>query len=317
MRNFGAAQRMTSIMERMGMEDGEALEHRWLNRSIETAQKRVEQRDYRGRKHILEYDDVMNQQRSVVYGYRNEVLQSDNPRYLIEELIDETLPNKVYHYLEERDAGSPDYAELINWVNTAFPLNLTLESSGFHDRDTQGNIDFLIQEVKKAYATKIEHEDPERLDQLERHIIMSGIDKQWKDHLYGMDSLREGINFRAQGQKDPLVEYKNEAYTLFSTLMESIKEESLGNLFRTTTAPVNEFQQFLDHFNLPSDISEEEFQQFLQDQQTEQQQQAEAQPAQVSQANIGQAVGASLSATPLSEEKKVFFIYLKTFYIRY
>jgi len=305
MRNFGAAQRMTSIMERMGMEDGEALEHRWLNRSIETAQKRVEQRDYRGRKHILEYDDVMNQQRSVVYGYRNEVLQSDNPRYLIEELIDETLPNKVYHYLEERDAGSPDYAELINWVNTAFPLNLTLESSGFHDRDTQGNIDFLIQEVKKAYATKIEHEDPERLDQLERHIIMSGIDKQWKDHLYSMDSLREGINFRAQGQKDPLVEYKNEAYTLFSTLMESIKEESLGNLFRTTTAPVNEFQQFLDHFNLPSDISEEEFQQFLQDQQTEQQQQAEAQPAQVSQANIGQAVGASLSATPLSEEKKV------------
>ena len=148
----------------------------------------------------------MNMQREVVYGYRNEVLSTEDPRELIDEIIDEIIPERVHDFLENRDQGSPDYAELLNWVNTTFPLGLTLETSGFHDRDTEGNTEWIINEVKNAYKLKTEHEAPELLDHLERHIILTGIDKLWQEHLYNMDSLREGISLRAQGQKDPLVE---------------------------------------------------------------------------------------------------------------
>ena len=244
MRNFAAAERMTNMMERFGMEDGEALEHKWLNRSVETAQKRVEQRNYTWRKRVLDFDDVMNKQREVVYGYRNEVINSENPRELIYEVIEKAIPDAVYSYLEERDEGAPDYAELLNWVNTTFPIQLTLDNSGFHDRDTAGNSEFLVGKVKQAYELKMQQENPEMLDMLERHIILTGIDKLWQEHLYNMDALREGVHLRAQGQKDPLVEYKNEAYSLFETLMASIEHETLSNLFRSTTN-LEQFENFM------------------------------------------------------------------------
>ena len=244
MRNFAAAERMTNMMERFGMEDGEALEHKWLNRSVETAQKRVEQRNYTWRKRVLDFDDVMNKQREVVYGYRNEVINSENPRELIDEVIEKAIPDAVFSYMMERDEGAPDYAELLNWANTTFPIHLTLESSGFHDRDAEGNAEFLVGKVKQAYELKMKHENPEMLDMLERHIILTGIDKLWQEHLYNMDALREGVHLRAQGQKDPLVEYKNEAYSLFETLMANIEGETLNNLFRSTTN-LEQFENFM------------------------------------------------------------------------
>ena len=252
MRNFAAAERMTNMMERFGMEDGEALEHKWLNKSVETAQKRVEQRNYTWRKRVLDFDDVMNKQREVVYGYRNEVIRSENPRDLINEVIERAIPENVLGYLEDRDEGAPDYAELLNWVNTTFPLQLSLEESGFHDRDAQGNADYVVEQVKKVYELKMEHEDPELLDMLEKHIILTGIDKLWQEHLYNMDALREGVHLRAQGQKDPLVEYKNEAYALFATLMGNIENETLGNLFRSTTN-LEQFENFMQ--GLPQQLS--------------------------------------------------------------
>ncbi len=127
MRNFAAADRMTAMMERFGMKEGEALEHSWLNRSVETAQKRVEQRDYTGRKRVLDFDDVMNMQREVVYGYRNEVLTTEVPRNLVEEIIDETIPAKVHEYLADRDANKPDYNELLHWVNSTLPVSVTAD----------------------------------------------------------------------------------------------------------------------------------------------------------------------------------------------
>ena len=244
MRNFAAAERMTNMMERFGMEDGEALEHKWLNRSVETAQKRVEQRNYSWRKRVLDFDDVMNKQREVVYGYRNEVINSENPRDLIDEVIEKAIPDAVHGYLEERDEGAPDYAELLGWVNSTFPIQLTLENSGFHDRDTEGNAEFLVSKVKQAYELKMQQENPEMLDMLERHIILTGIDKLWQEHLYNMDALREGVHLRAQGQKDPLVVYKNEAYSLFEVLMASIENETLNNLFRSTTN-LEQFENFM------------------------------------------------------------------------
>ncbi|MBK1790279.1 preprotein translocase subunit SecA [Persicirhabdus sediminis] len=260
MRNFAAADRMTAMMDRFGMEDGEALEHKWLNKSVETAQKRVEQRDYMMRKRVLDYDDVMNQQREVVYGYRNEVLESENPRDLINEVIDKAISARVYHFMEERDEGSPDLAEMLNWVNSTFPLQLDIDSCGFADRDSEGNAKFIIEEVTKAYELKNEGADAGMLDYSERQIIMTAIDKLWQEHLYNMDALREGVHLRAQGQKDPLVEYKNEAYVLFEDLMNNIDNETLSNLFRSS-ANMSHFEQMLanmpQEMNNPEDIINE------------------------------------------------------------
>src|SRR5437588_4937541 len=166
MRNFGAADRMTRIRERFGLEEGQELEHRWLNKSVETAQKRVEQRNYLIRKRTLDMDDVMNNQREVVYGYRNEVIDSEEPRPLIYEVIDEAVPAKVKEYLE---IDEPNYAGLMHWVNTTFPLGLTEAKAQFDTRAVVGNVQFLIGKIEDAYERKSSHEEPTTVKSLERY----------------------------------------------------------------------------------------------------------------------------------------------------
>src|SRR6266571_2307295 len=241
MRNFGAADRMTKIMERFGLEEGQELEHRWLNKSVETAQKRVEQRNYLIRKRTLDFDDVMNMQREVVYTYRNEVIDSEKPRTLIYEVIDEAVPAKVKEYLE---IDEPNYAGLIHWVNTTFPLGLTKEKAQFETRSVDENAQFLIGKIKDAYERKSSHEEPSAVKSLERYIILNAIDRLWQEHLYAMDALREGVYLRGYAQKDPLIEYKTEAYDMFVELMANIKNEVLNNLFRSTSN-LQAFENFL------------------------------------------------------------------------
>ena len=254
MRNFAAADRMTNMMERFGMKDGEALEHSWLNKSVETAQKRVEQRNYTWRKRVLDFDDVMNKQREVVYGYRNEVLSTESPRDLVNEIIEETIPSKVSEYLEERDYEAPDYAELLGWVNANLPISITIEDLDVSKTPAQIS-EYLVAKVKETYEIKVGDLPFEVLDQEERRMVLVAIDKQWQSHLYNMDALREGVTLRAQGQKDPLVEYKNEAYALFVTLMDSIKEEALTNLFRSA-ANLEDFLKQLH--NQPQQLQSDE-----------------------------------------------------------
>ena len=253
MRNFAAADRMTNMMDRFGMKDGEALEHRWLNRSVETAQRRVEQLHYRRRKYVLDFDDVMNSQRAAVYGYRNEALTSEDPREMIYEIIDKVIPAKVEGYFEQEEGESSDFSELIGWANTTFPIHWEQSPSSMMSMGADEISTIIISKVKAAYELKVQVEDPALLDQLERHIVMVSIDKLWQEHLYNMDALREGVGLRAQGQKDPLVEYKNEAYNLFVTLWDRIEAEVLGNLFRSTTN-LEKFEQFLH--NLPLELND-------------------------------------------------------------
>src|SRR6266487_1615215 len=241
MRNFGAADRMTKIMERFGLEEGQELEHRWLNKSVETAQKRVEQRNYLIRKRTLDFDDVMNMQREVVYTYRNEVIDSEDPRTLIYEVIDEAVPAKLKEYLE---VDEPNYGGLIHWVNTTFPLGLTKDKAQFDTRNVDENAQFLIGKVKEAYERKSSHEEPSAVKSLERYIILNAIDRLWQEHLYAMDALREGVYLRGYAQKDPLIEYKTEAYDMFVELMANIKNEVLNNLFRSTSN-LQAFENFL------------------------------------------------------------------------
>ena len=244
MRNFGASDRMTKIMETFGLKEGEELEHPWLNRSVETAQKRVEQRNYLMRRRTLEFDDVMNQQREVVYGYRNEVMDSDNTRNLIQEVIAEAVPKKSTEFLETVEGGDPDTDGLLNWVNTTFPLGLTREKAAFETRSIEENGQFLAKTILDAYERKAALENPDALRGLERYIILNAVDRLWQEHLYAMDGLREAVYLRAFGQKDPLVEYKNEGYAMFVELMENIKTEILSNLFRSTTN-LQAFEQLL------------------------------------------------------------------------
>ena len=245
MRNFGAADRMTKIMERFGLEEGQELEHRWLNRSVETAQKRVEQRNYLARKRTLDFDDVMNNQREVVYTYRNEVIDTEDPHKLVYEVIDEAVPAKVTEYLGT-SAGSeePNHAGLIHWVNTTFPLGLTKERAQFETRSPEENAKFLIAKIKESYERKSSHEEPTAVKSLERYIILNAIDRLWQEHLYAMDALREGVYLRGYAQKDPLIEYKTEAYEMFVDLMANIKNEVLSNLFRSTSN-LQAFEKFL------------------------------------------------------------------------
>src|ERR1700726_569407 len=241
MRNFGAADRMTRIMERFGLEEGQELEHPWLNKSVETAQKRVEQRNYLIRKRTLDMDDVMNNQREVIYTYRNEVIDSEEPRTLIYEVIDEAVPGKVAEYV---DIDEPNHAGLMNWVNTTFPLGLTKEKAAFETRDDEGNGKFLIERIKEAYERKSSHEEPTAAKSWERYIILNAIGRLWQEPLYALDALREGVYLRAYAQKDPLIEYKAEAYDMFVELMANIKNEVLHNLFRSTSN-LQAFENFL------------------------------------------------------------------------
>ena len=244
MRNFGAADRMTRIMERFGLEEGQELEHRWLNKSVETAQKRVEQRNYLIRKRTLDFDDVMNMQREVVYTYRNETIDSEEPRTLIYEVIDEAVPAKVQEYLTAGRDEEPNYTGFLNWVNTTFPLGLTKEKAQFDTRTVDENAQFLIGKIKDAYERKSSHEEPTAVKSLERYIILNAIDRLWQEHLYAMDALREGVYLRGYAQKDPLIEYKTEAYDMFVELMANIKNEVLHNLFRSTSN-LQAFENFL------------------------------------------------------------------------
>lgn len=233
MRNFGAAERMTKIMERFGMEEGQELEHPWLNRSVETAQKRVEQRNYLSRKHVLEYDDVMNMQREVVYTWRNEVLDSPDPRLLLDEVVEKTVPARVAEFIpkEPTPEEPPNYAALLNWVNTTFPIGVSAREAAFENRDFDGNVAFIIERIKRAYDLKTTGVLPQLLQESERVILLEAIDELWQQHLYAIDGLREGVRLRSYGQKDPLVEYKSEAYLMFEELMANINNKALTNLF--------------------------------------------------------------------------------------
>ena len=249
MRNFGAADKMTSMMEKFGLKEGEELSHSWLNKSVQSAQKRVEQRNYTMRKRVLDFDDVMNEQRRIVYGLRNEIILTANPRDLVNKAIDKTIPIKVSEFLEVLDQDEePDFSGLINWANSNFPIGLKDNDPMIFDEDFGMVASKLTDKIKDLYQIKTNHEEPEHLDGLERSILLGSIDRLWQEHLFSMDSLRESVSLRAQAQKDPLVEYKNEAYKIFKELMDNIDAEVVLSLFRSTTN-IEAFKDFLR--NLP------------------------------------------------------------------
>jgi len=236
MRLFGS-DRIASIMEKLGIEEGEVLEHPWLNKSIEKAQQRVEQMNFGIRKNTLRYDDVMNQQRTVIYGFRQTVLRSENPRDQLYDVISDIL---------DENSSAP-IEEFVAWANTTFPIGLRAEDLPV-DANAEAKADLVFAKVKEAYELKITHEDPERIKGIEQMIILQSVDEHWQEYLRNMDSLREGIGLRAYGQRDPLVEYKREAFNLFGDLMDRIKNEIGQNIFRTGSS-MEALQSFWQSIN--------------------------------------------------------------------
>ncbi len=231
MRLFGS-DRISRIMERLGIEEGEVLEHPWLNRSIETAQRRVEQHNFAIRKRTLEYDDVMNTQRTIIYGFRNEVLHAKDVREHLIGIVEDVALARASVAVDNGDEGR---REFVQWANLTFPIGLKLEDLPA-EGDAEALARALVERVEAAYDVKARMEDPVALAELERQMILFAIDEHWQEYLRNLDALRQGVGLRAYGQRDPLVEYKREAYDLFSDLMDKIKNDVLSRMFRSATS---------------------------------------------------------------------------------
>ena len=233
MRLFGS-DRIARIMERLGIEEGEVLEHPWLNRSIETAQRRVEQHNFSIRKRTLEYDDVMNKQREVIYDFRREVVGGDTVRELLYEISEEAVAVQVDLLVSDPEDQALEH--FLEWVNMSFPIGLRLEDIEPNKKDAEAMTTQVCKAIRRAYELKVQVEDGERLEHLERHVILTAIDTHWQEYLRAMDALREGVGLRAYGQRDPLVEYKREAFTMFSDLMDRIKDDIVNAMFRASSS---------------------------------------------------------------------------------
>ena len=235
MRLFGS-QKLSNIMQRLGIKEGEVMEHSWLNKSVETAQRRVEQQHFAVRKRTLEYDDVMNKQRSVVYELRGRVLKGspEEVHNLILDVMNDVVQTQAERYLfSEKDGSLVDF---MNWLGVTFPVTVTEDEM----RPLMGTPakagDLVMKRVEEAYEAKCAGEDPATLPYMERGVFLNVIDREWQDYLRAMDDLRQGVNLRAYGQRDPLVEYKKEAFEMFETLMTTVKTKVISSEFRSATA---------------------------------------------------------------------------------
>ncbi len=241
MRLFGS-DRIARFMERFGMEEGEMLEHKLLNRSIETAQRRVEQQNFSIRKRTLEYDDVMNKQRSILYTMRGDIVRSDKPREQLYDIMYEVIGNHVEEMLQGAKADACE-AFLI-WIHQMFPISVKREELSFGKEDLDKVVDLLFEKVRVAYETKIAAEAGDLIGNVERQVMLQSIDIHWQDYLRSIDGLRQGVGLRAYGQRDPLVEYKREAFAMFGTLMDDIREEICEKIFRAS-AQILAFERFM------------------------------------------------------------------------
>lgn len=233
MRLFGG-ERVSSMMLAMGMGEEEELGHKWLNKSIENAQRKVEGRNFDIRKHLLEYDDVMNQQRMAIYSERDYILYSENISKRVEEIISDVAQSTIKNIGENKHINP---VEIIKWFNS-YSIGIDEESvnkaiEGGIDNATKNITNLLIE----TYRKKAVMVDEKVFREVEKNIFLSVIDNRWKDHLFSMDSLREGIGLRGYAEKNPLTEYKLEGYKLFVATMNTIYNELVNLIMRVRIVP--------------------------------------------------------------------------------
>lgn len=221
-----ASDKIINVMDKLGMEEGQALEHAWLNNALENAQKRVEGHNFEIRKHLLEYDNVMNRQREVIYDLRRMVLESDDIKHLVVEAIEGVVDAAVAdHLFVEGKEDHWDFDGLNNYLKVAFHYNLHDHKDKVRELNQDEVVKVILDDLMEKYAEKERDAGAEQLRYLERMLMLNMIDSKWKDHLYAMDLLKEGIGLRSYGQRDPLIEYKKEGFGMFETMYASINQE--------------------------------------------------------------------------------------------
>ncbi|MFW9951196.1 MAG: SEC-C metal-binding domain-containing protein, partial [Candidatus Thorarchaeota archaeon] len=229
MRLFGS-ERIASVMQRLGLEEGQAIEHKMITNSVERAQKKVEENNFAIRKRLLEYDNVMNQQREIIYGKRRQALTGERLKDELFEMIDKHIDKIISKYIQESDVNG-----LNDEVQRNFLVRLSLTPQKFHDLGETGLKELILNEVHAYYNRKEERYGNELMSRIERFATLTIIDEKWKEHLREMDDLKEGINFRAYGQKDPLIEYKMDGFRLFEEMLDSISLDTINFIFKFTT----------------------------------------------------------------------------------
>ncbi len=235
MRLFNS-ERIASIMDRLGAEEGEVITAKMVTRAIENAQKKVEQRNFGIRKHLLEYDDVMNQQRQVVYDIRNQALNDEDISDAVLDMVDEYVDDEL-NRMEDTGPQNWDWENLRQNLSSHLLVDVDYESVKESAESDEVSIEdarnFILDQAKEVYQTRESLLPDDVMRGFEKFVMLRTIDEKWKDHLYAMDQLREGINLRAYGQKNPLLEYKSEGFQMFQQMMVDTTEETVQRLYRT------------------------------------------------------------------------------------
>jgi preprotein translocase subunit SecA len=243
LRIFGS-ERISGIMDRLGIEEDQPIEHGLVTKAIENAQKRVEANNFEIRKHLLEYDNVMNQQREVIYSQRREVLASETLKQSVMEMIEEQVEGFLDLYANEKSHPEDwDLKGLADALYQQFLLRWTLPFEG-QDGLNRGRLEeMILQRIKDIYQKKEEEFGETTLRYLEKMIMLQSVDHHWKDHLLAIDQLKEGIGLRGYGQKDPRIEYQKEAYQMFLEMLERVKSDTIEKLFAIQIAKEKEVKE--------------------------------------------------------------------------
>jgi preprotein translocase subunit SecA len=238
MRIFGS-DRIAGMMGKLGMEEDQPIEHKWVSKAIETSQKRVEAHNFDIRKHLLEYDDVNNKQRTEIYSFRREILTADSLKERIIEMAEESLDEILNIYCpEDKHAEEWDLKALGDALYGQFLISPSLDVTNFDELRKS-----LVDAFMKAYESKEQEIGAETFRYLEKMVLLQVVDSQWKDHLLSMDHLKEGVGLRGYGQRDPLVEYKKEAFDMFADLGGRVASEAVSRMMKIQIAREQEVHE--------------------------------------------------------------------------
>ncbi|MCW5203486.1 preprotein translocase subunit SecA, partial [Desulfobulbus sp. US4] len=244
LRIFGSG-KLGAIMDKLGMEEDEPIEHSMISKAIENAQRKVEGHNFDIRKHLLEYDDVMNKQREVIYTQRRNVLESEDVREIIEDMIQDLVDSLVDETAQDRKHPEDwEWDALNDRAEELFNIKPGWMDADPSEMDADSLREKLQAAVEQAYKAQDERNRSDQMRQIERMILLQMVDTLWKEHLLNMDHLKEGIGLRGYGQKNPLDEYKKEGYELFLSMIENVKEQTLTTLMHVRILQSDEVDRF-------------------------------------------------------------------------
>ena len=252
MRLFGS-ERISSVVEKIGLEEDMPIEHKMLTKSIEGAQKKVEGRNFGIRKHVLQYDDVMNKQREIIYAERRRVLEGENLQEQIENMIHSLIEEGVMSYSQD----GFDAERFVEYMYNLFMPRGSIEVSDIENLKTEQVIEKVFEIAMKIYNGKEERIGSDRMREVERVVLLQAVDSHWIDHIDAMDQLRQGIGLRSIGQQDPVIAYTDEGFNMFNEMNAHIKEDTIKYLFNITIEEPVERKQVIDVDHLSSNVDED------------------------------------------------------------